>query len=112
MTCPPETNRVWILKGRCDGFRYLSFICSSLNTSVGVRHPGRFLGVPFKRWFYLELQSECDHQTSEESIENGITANVYTYTETEQRFGRHMGGLNPPLAEYLECMYILYKWRP
>ena len=43
------TDTVWILKGRCDGFRYLSFISSSLNASVGVRHPRHFLGVPFKR---------------------------------------------------------------
>jgi len=27
--------RNWILKGRCDGFRYLSFINSSLKASVG-----------------------------------------------------------------------------
>ena len=39
----------WILKGRCDGYRYLSFMSSSLNASVGVRHPRHFLGVPFKR---------------------------------------------------------------
>ena len=39
----------WILKGRCDGFRYLSFISSSLKASVGVFHPRHFLGVPFKR---------------------------------------------------------------
>ncbi|WP_235962785.1 site-specific integrase, partial [Jannaschia marina] len=30
-------------------FRYLSFIISSLNASVGVRHPRHFLGVPFRR---------------------------------------------------------------
>jgi hypothetical protein len=41
--------RKWNLRGRCDDFRYLSFISSSLNASVGVRHPGHFLGVPFKR---------------------------------------------------------------
>ena len=41
--------RPWILKGRCDGFRYLSFISSSLKASVGVRQPRHFLGVPFKR---------------------------------------------------------------
>jgi hypothetical protein len=39
----------WILKGRCDGFRYLSFIRSSPKASVGVRHPRHFLGVAFKR---------------------------------------------------------------
>ena len=39
----------WILKGRCDGFRYLSLFSSSLKASVGVLHPRHFLGVPFKR---------------------------------------------------------------
>ena len=39
----------WILKGRCDGFRYLSFISSSLNASVGVLHPRHFLGVLLRR---------------------------------------------------------------
>ena len=34
---------------RCDSVRYLSFISSSLNASVGVRHPKHFLGVVFKR---------------------------------------------------------------
>lgn len=29
----------WNLKARCDRFRYLSFISTSLNASVGVRHP-------------------------------------------------------------------------
>jgi len=37
------------IKGRCDGFRYLSFISSSLNAAVGVFHPEHFLSVPFKR---------------------------------------------------------------
>ncbi len=35
----------WILKGRCDRFRYLSFIISSLKASVGVRHPRRSRGA-------------------------------------------------------------------
>ncbi len=39
----------WNLKVRCDRSRYLSFISSSLNASVGVLHPRHFLGVPFKR---------------------------------------------------------------
>lgn len=39
----------WWLKGRCDVFRYLSFIISSLNASCGVRHPRHFLGAPFRR---------------------------------------------------------------
>lgn len=41
--------KAWNLKARCDSFRYLSFISSSLNASVGVRHPRHFLGVPLKR---------------------------------------------------------------
>lgn len=36
-------------KGRCDDYRYLSFIISSLKASIGVRHPRHFLGVPFRR---------------------------------------------------------------
>ena len=34
---------------RCDSVRYLSSISSSLNASVGVRHPKHFLGLVFKR---------------------------------------------------------------
>ncbi|UOA28951.1 hypothetical protein [Pseudosulfitobacter sp. DSM 107133] len=41
-------RKTWNLKGRCDGFRYLSFISSSLKASVGVRHPRLFVsGVEF-----------------------------------------------------------------
>ena len=39
----------WNLKTRCDWFRYLGLLSSSLKASVGVRHPRHFLGVPFKR---------------------------------------------------------------
>jgi len=39
------------------------------------------------RWLYRELQSEYDHLTSDESIEDGIIANEYTFTETGRRFG-------------------------
>ena len=43
--------------------------------------------VTLDRHGALAVYRGYDHQTSDESIENGITANVYTYTETVQRFG-------------------------
>jgi hypothetical protein len=39
------------------------------------------------RWLYRQLQSEYDHLTSDESIEEGIIANEYTFTEGGRRFG-------------------------
>ena len=58
--------REWILKGSCDGFRYLSFISSSLNASVGVLHPRHFLGVPFRR-------SQIDFISRFESVATGAS---------------------------------------
>ncbi len=66
----------------------------------------------FDRYDALAVSRGYDHLTSDESIENGNTAYEYTYIETVRRFGWHMGGLNPSLAEYPECTYILHKWRP
>jgi ParB family chromosome partitioning protein len=43
--------------------------------------------VMFDRYGTLAVSRGYDHLTSDESIENGNTANVYTYAETEQRFG-------------------------
>ena len=43
--------------------------------------------VMFDRYGALAVYRGYDHLTSDESIENGITANVYTYTETVRRFG-------------------------
>ena len=43
--------------------------------------------VTLDRYGALAVYRRYDHQTSDESIENGITANQYTYTETVQRFG-------------------------
>ena len=43
--------------------------------------------VTLDRYGALAVYRGYDHLTSDESIENGITANVYTYTETVQRFG-------------------------
>lgn len=60
----------WILKGRCDGFRYLSFISSSLNASVGVLHPRHFLGVPFKR-------SQIDFISRFERVATGASRGKY-----------------------------------
>lgn len=39
------------------------------------------------RYGALAVYRGYDHLTSDESIENGITANEYTYTETVRRFG-------------------------
>ena len=39
------------------------------------------------RWLYRQLQSEHDHMTSDESIEDSIIANEYTFTEGGRRFG-------------------------
>ena len=38
-------------------------------------------------WLYRQLQTEYDHLTSDESVEDGIIANEYTFTEGGQRFG-------------------------
>ena len=40
-------------------------------------------------------RAEYDHLTSDEAIEEGITANAYTFTEAGQRFGK--GGLGKTL---------------
>ena len=60
----------WIHKGRCDGFRYLSFISYSLNASVGVLHPRHFLGVLFKR-------SQIDFISRFESVATGASRGRY-----------------------------------
>ena len=39
------------------------------------------------RWLYRQLQSEYDHLTSDETVEDGIIANEYTFTEGGRRFG-------------------------
>jgi len=39
------------------------------------------------RWLYRQLESEFDHLTSDEAIEDGIIANEYTFTAGGRRFG-------------------------
>ena len=39
------------------------------------------------RWLYRQLQTEYDHLTSDEAIEEGIIVNEYTFTEAGRRFG-------------------------
>lgn len=39
------------------------------------------------RWLYRQLQTEYDHLTSDETIEDGIIVNEYTFTEGGRRFG-------------------------
>ena len=38
------------------------------------------------RWLYRQLEAEHDHLTSDDAIEDGIIANVYTFTEGGRRF--------------------------
>jgi hypothetical protein len=39
------------------------------------------------RWLYRQLEAEHDHLISDESIEDGIIANEYTFTGAGRRFG-------------------------
>ena len=39
------------------------------------------------RWLYRQLEAEYDHLTSDETIEEGIIVNEYTFTEGGRRFG-------------------------
>ena len=39
------------------------------------------------RWLYRQLQTEYDHLTSDETIEDGIIVNEYTFTAGGRRFG-------------------------
>lgn len=39
------------------------------------------------RWLYRQLEAEYDHLTSDDTIEEGIIANAYTFTAGGRRFG-------------------------
>ena len=39
------------------------------------------------RWLYRQLEHEYDYLTSDESVDDAIRANNYTFTETGRRFG-------------------------
>ncbi len=39
------------------------------------------------RWLYRRLEAEYEHLTSDDTVEDGITANQYSFTATGQRFG-------------------------
>lgn len=39
------------------------------------------------RWLYRQLEREYDYLTSDEAVDEAITANEYTFTETGRRFG-------------------------
>lgn len=39
------------------------------------------------RWLYAQLEREYDFQTSDEAVDEAISANAYTFTETGYRFG-------------------------
>ena len=39
------------------------------------------------RWLYRQLEAEFDHFTSDDTIEDGIIANAYTFTAGGRRFG-------------------------
>lgn len=39
------------------------------------------------RWLYRQLEREYEYQTSDEAVDEAITANEYSFTETGRRFG-------------------------
>ena len=39
------------------------------------------------RWLYRQLEREYEYQTSNEMVDEAITANAYTFTDTGRRFG-------------------------
>jgi hypothetical protein len=39
------------------------------------------------RWLYRQLEREYEYQTSDESVDETIAANAYTFTEAGRRFG-------------------------
>lgn len=39
------------------------------------------------RWLFRQLEREYDYQTSDEAVDEAITANEYSFTETGRRFG-------------------------
>ena len=39
------------------------------------------------RWLYRQLEQEHQYQTSDEAVDEAITANGYTFTESGRRFG-------------------------
>lgn len=39
------------------------------------------------RWLYCQLEREYEYQSSDECVDQAITANAYTFTESGRRFG-------------------------
>ncbi|MDE0377784.1 MAG: antitoxin of toxin-antitoxin stability system, partial [Rhodospirillales bacterium] len=39
------------------------------------------------RWLYRQLQSEYEHQTSDEAVDEIVQANAWTFTAEGNRFG-------------------------
>ena len=39
------------------------------------------------RWLYRQLEREYDHLSSDEAVDETITANEYTFTDAGGRFG-------------------------
>ncbi len=39
------------------------------------------------RWLYRQLEREFDYLSSDESVDEAITANAYTFTAVGRRFG-------------------------
>jgi hypothetical protein len=39
------------------------------------------------RWLYRQLEQEYEYQTSDETVDEAIAANGYTFTEAGRRFG-------------------------
>ena len=39
------------------------------------------------RWLYRQLEREYEYQTSDDSVDEAIAANAYTFTDAGRRFG-------------------------
>ena len=56
----------------CRSARIASFACRQFSPLAV---------LPLARWLYRQLEAEYDHLTSDETIEEGIIVNEYTFTE-------------------------------
>lgn len=39
------------------------------------------------RWLYRQLEQEYEYQTADQTVDEAITANAYTFTDVGRRFG-------------------------
>jgi ParB family chromosome partitioning protein len=79
---PDEINtRLGVLEAEIDKTEALPLVFNP--TDIG--RAGAF--VTFDRYGALAVYRGYDHLTSDESVEDGITANEYTFTAGGRRFG-------------------------